>query len=292
MKLSLMASNFGAGHLPAFKPLGEIGAYVRERGLYPRDGQMVQAEGGDIAGILRLSSLQQIEDRINKLAAEMREARKQLESALEQTLAIADSSSDPYEIHYMASMFMHQREVVRALVKNPRLSERTQLLIASDMELRKDREVQLGLAHNPALSANVMAKMAAYTTDSFVLHGIALNASRQAQLSHDDNGYAEICKQIALVHFDDSLSKAAIPGVRDPEALRQIANSHSTLLAADKLALIAQNPHTPDDVLEQMAQSPMARLEYALGFDLSGKARHTLAAKQQRQVASETDFAP
>lgn len=292
LPLSLVAKEFGDGKLPKFASMATIGHYVREHGLYPRDGKMQKVEGGALTSILRLQTLQQIEDRINNLVGEMRQAKERHEVALTQALEIAYTSIDPYELHYMANMFMPQREVLRAVIKNPNLSEKTQLLIVSIAELRKDREIQLGLAHNPALCPAVMEKMLGYTEDVFVLQGIAHNAARQSALTHDDTQFAEICKALALVHWDETLSKAAIPGVKDPDVLRRMADSHSALVAADKLELVAQNPHTPDDVLEKMANTPMARMQHVVGVDYAIKARHTLAVKRQRQMTADIDLAP
>lgn len=292
MKPSAIAENFGNGRLPVFMGLSAVGPYVRQRGLYPRDGVMVEARGRDVASLLRLQSLQQIEERINTLAHQMRVARERFESALGETLEIANTSVDPYEIHYMASMFMHQREVLRALAKNPNISERTQFLLVENPLSRKDREIQLSLAHNPSLVAPVMTKMLSYCEDAFVLHGVALNAARQSRLAHGDTPYADICKQLAVVHSDATLARAAIPGVKDPETLRQLADIAGPLLASDKLEAIAENLHTPDDVLERMMKSPFARLEFAFGTDIAGKARHSLAVKRQRAAGVTPDVAP
>ncbi len=294
--LSLVAREFGDGKLPTFASVATLGHYVREHGLYPRDGKMQKVEGGELSSILRLQTLQQIEDRINTLGVEMHQARERHEAALAQAMDIAYTSNDPYELHYMANMFRHQREVLRSVVKNPNLSEKTQLLIASIAELHKDREIQLGLAHNPSICSTVMEKMIEYTQDVFVLQGLAHNAARQSQLTHDDTAFAEICKHLALVHWDVTLSKAAIPGVKDPEILRRMADGHNAIFAADKLELIAQNPYTPDDVLERMSKTPLARIQNFVGVDYALKAGHTLAAKRQRQMAtapdSENEIAP
>lgn len=290
LPLSTAALDFGDGKLPQFSPLSMIGGYVRDHGLYPRDGVAVKVEGAEAASVLRLQTLQQIEDRINGLVDDVRGARESREAAAGAALEIAETSADPYELHYLANMFMHRREVLRAAARNPQLSERTQFLLASMKELRDDRELQLALAHNPALCSAVMGKMLAYTEDVFVLQGIAHNAARQSQLGRAAAGFAEVCKELAQVHWDVTLSKAAIPGVTDPAVLRHMAESNSALYAADKLELIAQNPHTPDDVLTKMAETPLARLQHAVGIDYAIKARHTLAAKRQREAEPVASF--
>lgn len=294
LPLSAVAKDFGDGKLPEFSPLAMLGQYVREHGLYPRDGVAVKVEGAEVASVLRLQTLQQIENRINVLVDDVRGAREVREAAVVKALEVAKTATDPYELHYLANMFMYQREVLRAVAKNPQLSERTQFLLASMKELRDDRELQLALAHNPSLCATVMGKILAYSEDIFVLQGIAHNAARQSQLGRADVGFAEVCKELAQVHWDITLSKAAIPGVTDPALLRQMAEGNSALYAADKLELIAQNPHTPDDVLTKMAETPLARLQHAVGIDYAVKARHTLAAKRQRDAepVASIEFAP
>lgn len=287
--LSQVAKEFGDGKLPKFASITIIGHYVREHGLYPRDGQMQKVEGQEISSMLRLQTLQQIEDQINNLVGEMRQASKRHGEVMEKALELASTSSDPYELHYMALMFMHEKAVLLEVVKNPNLSEKTQFLIASLSEFRKDRQVQLGLAHNPSLCSTVMEKMMGYTEDVFVLQGIAHNATRKAKLANNDSvGFAKICGQIALVQWDDTLSKAAIPGVTDPEVLRQIAENNSVIFAAEKLEMVAQNIHTPTEILERMSKTPapLARIQHEVGIDFSTQARHTLAVKRQREMSA------
>lgn len=284
LPLSQIAREFGDGKLPKFASLSVIGHYVREHGLYPRDGQMQKIEGTEISPVLRMQSLQQVEDRINDLVGELRQVKKRHEAAMEKALDIAKTSTDPYELHYMAHMFMHERTVLRAIAKNPHLSEKTQFMIASLSHFRKDRQLQISLAHNPALSSTVMEKMLSIE-DVFVLQGLAHNAARKSQ-QLNDQGCAEVCKKIALVPWDDTLSKAAIPGVKDPNVLRQIADTHSAMFEAEKLEMVAQNIHTPTDVLERMSKTPLARIQHAVGIDFASKARHTLAVKQQHEVES------
>lgn len=288
--LSKVALEFGDGKLPRFAPLSIIGHYVREHGLYPRDGQMQKVEGVEVSMVLKMQSLQQIENRINDLVFELRQVKKRHETALEKALEIAKTSTDPYELHYMAHMFMHERSVLRAVAKNPHLSEKTQFMIASLSHFRQDRQLQISLAHNPALSSTVMEKMLSIK-DVFVLQGVAHNAARKSQQLNDP-GCAEVCKKIALVPWDDTLSKAAIPGVKDPNVLRQIADTHGALFEAEKLEMVAQNVHTPTDVLERMSKTPLARLQHAVGIDFASKATHTLAVKRQNEVAAQHETTP
>lgn len=289
MPLSLLAQDFGTGKLPRFGTASEVGHYVREFGLYPRDGQMQAVEGAELGRLLQFQTLQQIEDRINELSAQMRQAKPLREEALGKAMELAESSNDAYELHYMANMFMQQKEVLRAIAKNPILSEKTQLLLVSLPEVRQDRQVQLNLAHNPAMCSTALEKMVSYTEDAFVLQGIAHNASRQSLATLDDTAFAGICKQLASVLSDDTLCKAAIPGVKDPELLRSLADNNNAFFAADKLALIAQNIYTPTDVLERMASNPLARPQHVLGIDYSVKARHTLALQRQQQLVAEPE---
>lgn len=285
--LSQIAKEFGDGSLPKFASTSVLRHYVREHGLYPRDGQIAEVEGASLSQVLRLQTLQQIEDKINRLVNEMQQTKRQHESALSRAIEIANTSTDPYELHYMAHMFMHEKTVLRAVAKNPNLSEKTQFMIASLRDFRKDRQLQLNLAHNPALSSKVMERMLSIE-DVFVLQGLAHNAVRKSK-DLGDPGCAEICKKIALVQWDDTLCKAAIPGVRDPEVLRYIADTNSAIFAAGKLEMVAQNIHTPTDVLEKLSKSMFAMVQHEFGMDYVTQARHTLALKRQREMAATHD---
>lgn len=290
--LSLVALDFGHGDSPRFVPSSDLGHYVREHQIYPRDGTLAVVGGGKVSSVLRVATLHQIEGRINELVVELQKARSRQHAAIERAAEIASSSEDGYELHYLANMFIMQKEVLRAVARNPNLSEKTQMLLVSLPEFQRDREIQLGLAHNPSLSASAMERMLGYHQDAFVLQGLAHNAARQSQSEQGRGPFAEICAELAMVDWDFTLSKAAIPGVKDPEVLRDMAQRYSAIFAADKLAVIAQNPNTPDSVLEKMASAPLARLQQAIGMDYAVKARHTLEAKRAHPHDQEFTFLP
>lgn len=280
MKLSLAAAHF-VGKLPRFMSFDSLSQFVRERGLYPADGKMMLAEGQDLSKLLRMQNMQQIESRINALVFDMKNAQRNQRETLRRTSAIAEKSTDPYELHYLAGMFASKRAIIRAIAKNQTLSRETQILIARNPEMNKDRETLMNLAHNPSVTEEAMEVLIEVADDPFVLHGVALNASMRSQAAPGDTPYAAICAFLAK-DSDYTLSKAAVPGVRDPDVLREIVENNSLIFSPEKLAAVAKNPHTPDDVLEQMSTRGLPQLQRALGYDVADLARHTLEIKKQQ----------
>lgn len=290
MRLSQVAAEFseGGSFQIGFLPKDGIGRFVRERGLSPTAGRAVSVAGKDVAGLLQAQSMQEIEERVNGLLAAVRAAPADKDPELQRSASAASAATDSYELHYMASMFVHQRAVIRALAKNPHLSERTQLQIAMDPDLITDREVALSLAHNPALSARVMRTLLARTDDRFVWQGVARNAAGQSRRSLGPDDFSAICEEM-VGSWEDSVAKVAIPGIKSGDMLRTMYDQCSVLSSPDRLLLIAQNPSTPDDVLDKMTNSPFAGMQRLVGITVPEQARLTLATKRQ---APRADAAP
>jgi len=256
----------------------EISGVARERGIYARDGRTLQLTAEDIKRTLSAKSSSEIERRINSLVVDLKMGQER-EAALSDSVRLATTSKDPFDLHYMAGMYRHHREVLRALAKNPNLSENTQRVLYTQASRDGDREVLLGLAHNPVLAAGMMEQMLNKVDDPFVRQGLAQNAARQARQIEGDSPFAQMCAQLSMFN-DDVLAKTAIAGVKSPEVLREIVNTHSLLLAPDKLEAVAQNPNTPDDVLQRLAQTRFPSLQPMLGIQVASRAREALSSRE------------
>lgn len=262
---------------------------VREKGLYSKTGAAVQIDGKQLHKLIQLDRLVAMENRINELVYATAKAAtsEEKESTMKESIHIASFSTDTHELHYLASMLINHREVMRTLARNPHIDEKTQLILATDLELKNDRETQLGLAHNPALSAVIMAKIINTSDNIHVHQGIALNAVAKARALPHDSDYADICKQLAG-SFDTIMRQTAIPGVRDPEILRKIADNNSVFLAPRELEAVASNHFTPDDVLQDLSKRSFPAVQHILSITVTDKARSTLANKQyQNELANE-----
>lgn len=260
----------------------DVSQRFKERGLYPKDGAAVQVEGGRFADIMRLGTLGEIETHVNDLLVAVRnaKARPVLEERLAQAARMAAVSSDSYELHYLASMFIHHREVMVEVARNKSIDERTQRILATDDSLRRDRAVQVALARNERLHPEVMAIILNGTDDSYVHFAVAENAAKNSLSTRDSTGgYAEICDALS-VSYDSAVRQAAIVGIRDPEVLRKIAANNSTFLAPRELEAVAANKHTPDDVLSELSTSSLPRVQPLLGVKVATTARRTLNEKR------------
>lgn len=176
-------------------------------------------------------------------------------------------------------MFINHREVMRSLSRNSAIDERTQLMLANDADLSRDKDVRLGLAHNPALTVAAAVLMLHTNSDLHIENGLALTAARKSRSGVDAEGFASVCK--ALTGSADSVIRAiAITGVRDPEVLRQIANNNSVILASRELGAVAGNRNTPDDVLADLTKRSFPGVQPFLSISVAAIARNTLANKQ------------
>lgn len=224
--------------------------------LVPADGTAVVVPGERLAQLAPLDQLEAIESRINGLRMEVTLAAKpDKNAALRQSVHIAETSQHPHELHYLLAMFIHHKEVLRALAANKNLAEADQRQLAMNAELAKDKGLQRVLAANPALSASVMRTMLATTDDSMVQLRVAENAAKQALTYDGENDFAVISESLLKESFDGWVRIAAIEGVRDPELLRDIATTHDNVFGARERAAVAANRYTPPDVLEDMTSA-------------------------------------
>lgn len=276
-----------------FMSLADLSAMFRDQELYPHDGVAVEMPGSAITKAMTLNQLAEVEQYVNDLVIRVKgaESRKLRESVLQESIELATNSKDAFELHYLASMFIHHRDVMRVLARNPHLDERTQLLLATDVDLKRDRQVQLGLAHNPALSDTLMIKMLNGTEDLFVMKGIALNAVHKSQSTHYDSVYAGICRELCK-SYDPVVRQTAISGVRDPAVLRLIAENNSVFLVPRELEAVASNKFTPDDVLESLSKQSFPAIQSMLSITVADRARSTLANKQYAAELSQTEISP
>jgi len=290
MRLSYAAANFGDGRLPVtFLGVGDLGRFIREKGLSTANGFALSVPGEHVRAAVRGETMYEIEQRSNALLVALRASFQKNEDVLEQTLALVDSTRDPYELHYMASMFLHQRAVMRALAKHPQLSEKTQLQIAMDGDLNQDREILLGLAHNTALTSQSMRMVLSKTQDARIWQGVARNAAFQARRLAAPMEFTTLCEDLSE-SIDDGVATAAISGIKSAELLRGLYQRNNSLLSPERLEKIAENPNTPDDVLEKMSTSAFTGVQRLVGMTFPEQARMTLATR--RQQSSQAAPAP
>jgi hypothetical protein len=280
---------------PVFVSFDALSAIFRDQRLYPTDGVALEVPGERLAELLPADHLAEVEGRVNTLLEAVRgldrsqsgpeftESTEKLTEALE----LAKNSKDEHELHYLASMFINERMVLRQLAKSPDLGEHTMLMLATVPELKQDRQIQLALAHNPALSDALMIKMIKETQDPFVINGIALNAVRRSLFIHDDNAYVRICEDLAKA-ADPTLRRLAISGVRSPELLRSIATDRPLMVTSRELEAVAGNKYTPDDVLNGMANKRWEVIDLVMGIDTADRARSTLANKRYEREREQT----
>lgn len=271
------------------KSFEDLSATFREQDIYPTNGLITSVSGKAVADIMGMHTVVAIESRINKLAAAVRDVGSVdvVNSIVGESVVIAKTSRKEHELYYMAGMFINHREVIRALAENPHIDERTQLILINDIELGKDREIQMRLAHNPALSDTSMMKMIDESDDQFVLKGIARNAAFRSKSAHDDTVYAKICALLSTSP-DPILRAVAIPGIKDPTALRQIAANNSVFIAPRDLEAVAGNSYTPDDVLEKLATKGFPALQPIFSIQVAERARLTLESKtHQSEIGFE-----
>jgi len=265
-------------HRLSFAALSER---LMHRGLFSQDGKAVQLDGQSLQQFMALNHLNSIEGTINSLLVSVRTTKdREIKETLQSGVAkIAIGSTNDYTLEYVASMFLHEKRVMRALASNPHINVKTQLILASTEELRNDKEVQLALAHNPSLDSGVMVKMGNATDDQYVHLALAMNASKRSMAESGISEFSKICSSLAG-SFNSEVRKTAISGIKDPESLRKFANNNSVFLMPRELEVVAKNPHTPDDVLEALASS-MPKMQTFFSIHVAEHARSTLQAKHR-----------
>ena len=261
--------------------------------LIPVDGTAVVVPGERFAQLMSMDKLEEIEARINGLRMEVKLASKQDKTAaLQQGVLIAETSQHPHELSYLMAMFIHHKEVLRALAANKHLPEQDQRRLAQDPELAKDKGLQRVLASNPALTASVMRVMLAQTDDSLVQLEVAKNAAEQAAAIDAESDFAAISESLFSESYDRWVRVAAIQGVRDPELLRRIAATHDNVLGPSERAAVAANRNTPPEVLERMAKPTGIRramqgiTQGAVPAVIARLAQQTLRARRSAEAPS------
>lgn len=270
-----------SGAKAQFMSLADLSTLSREKNLYPKNGSAVRLDGSALLDLMQLNTFAAVETRINDLARAIAGAanRKEKESTMTHALEVAKSATSDHELHYLGSMFINYREVMRALSRNNAIGERTQRILATDSDLSKDPEVRLGLAHNQALTPEVALLILNDNSSSHVENGIAMTAAHKSMSGGKEaQSFADICRELARSY--DSLTRSvAITGITDPEVLREIANNNSVILASRELEAVASNKHTPDDVLQDLTKRSFPSVQPFVAISVAAKARSTLAAK-------------
>ncbi|KVV07315.1 hypothetical protein WK77_16120 [Burkholderia ubonensis] len=258
-----------------------MGAQVRQRRLYADSAIQLDGRrfGAATVGAVRMA---QAEESINRLvkAARSREQPKARPKAIQEALRVAKDSSDPHELHYLTSMFINEPTVIKELAKNPNLPEKSQRVIANDSALAQNVHVMRSLAANPSLQPDLMRDLLNSSDDSIVRHEVAQNAALKSRYAPDaESPYVKLCDELADTTYDNALRLAALPGVRDADVLRKIARTRDVVFGARELEAVADNVHTPVDVLAGMANvsNPRKMLHAAFGVTVAQKAAQTLA---------------
>ncbi|MCA8050711.1 hypothetical protein [Burkholderia arboris] len=280
MNPSLSAAEFSPASAPAYISFADMGGLIRQRHLYADSALQVDGRrfGAATVGAMRMA---QAEEAINKLvtAARDREKPRGRPQAIREALRVAKDSDDPHELHYLTSMFINEPTVIKELAKNPHLPEKSQRVIAHDTTLAANVHVMRSLASNPSLQPDLMRDLLNSSEDSIVRHEIAHNAALKSRFAPDAGSpYVKLCDELADTTYDNALRLAALPGVRDADVLRKIARTRDVVFGARELEAVADNIHTPVDVLADMANVPKSRkmLHAAFGVTVAQKAARTL----------------
>jgi hypothetical protein len=288
------------------KSFEELMHLAREKSLYAKTGDVIVVPGQLVGSILSAGTTDDVKARINELIALVKrgpsldwrnpaaakEAQTEAaDAAMLDALDIAEASQNADELHYLAGMFIHHRVVMRAVAANPAISPVTQLLLANDPVLSKDRGIQLALAHNQALTADTMKHMYNRSDDPFVLTGLAMNAVAQSKRSRAACEFGNICLAAAK-SLDGALRVVALAGVKDSEFLEKAAFNTNPFFAPKELESIAGNSNTPVNALQHIARTPLAGLQKAFGFQAADRARATLANIRYEKGLSSENTAP
>ncbi|WP_454727705.1 MULTISPECIES: hypothetical protein [Cupriavidus] len=283
----------GTGRFMSFADMRQL---ALGENLIPADGAAVVVPGERFTAFAGLDDLTQMESRINELKVEvMLAAKPAVAEVLRPTILIAETSTHPHELQYLQAMFIHHRQVLRALAVNKHLPEQTQRVLATDTLLKDDKSLQRLLASNPALTSSVMQAMWSETDDSIVQVRISENAAQQGKLYDGENDFARLCEAFYQSSADRSVRLAAIEGIRDPELLRRIASTNDVTFGAAELTAIAANRHTPDDVLNTLTKPAgmLQRVQNVL-HPMTSSRIHQLAQQnlERRNAASRdaTDY--
>lgn len=172
-------------------------------------------------------------------------------------------SRDPYELDTAARMFLDQRSIIVKLAQNPYLSEATIINIANNAFYKNDSQIGRTLAQNHNITPKAARAIATnYKNNQFVMHALADNVGKQARVGADRAAFAQVCKELTAAHPINFPLAPAILGVNDPHHLRALYDQHSKRPVIERnldhttYHAIAQNPHTPIEVIHRMSQEP------------------------------------
>lgn len=290
MKLSLFAEEI-LGKVKRLS-MGEISRVVAEQGLVT--GACVSQTWDVFCAPER--RYQEIESRINQLSFDCKASASTRVKALEEATQLARETRDPYELNYLVKMFVHENTVQAEAAKNaalPEHAQRVMIALATSSIDRPSREVVLSLASNGSIKPRLLVDLLNFHVtshafpDKAVILGITRNIAARSRLKMDADG--EECAQICLnlsKAIDNSIFKAALHGVRDPNRLAYIAEHHSPVCASDVLAVVAENPFTPVKSLEFLESLGTGAFNRAVGWEFPVRARQTLALLREQQLGS------
>jgi hypothetical protein len=294
MKLSLSADDFAPAAPSPFITIARMGEIVRANRLHA--DQVIGLSGRKFRDVATANSMHEAENQINRLVYDVRNARqnrKEARQSVADALEIAKHSENPHQLHYLASMFINEPDVIRLVAKNPRIDQKTQLVILNDSKTGQDPRVLRNLGDNPAIGPEVMRHLLNHSNDSLTQYAVARNAARKSlQSKAADTPYVKICDELADHTFDPALRLIALAGVRDPAVMRKIVRTHDTAFGARELEAVADNIHAPKDVLAQLANvsGPRQALQAAFGVTVARRAAQTLA--QLTHPEMDRDAAP
>jgi uncharacterized protein YneF (UPF0154 family) len=271
-----------------FVPAAEVTSEVLRRGVYTPSAQAATLGGDSIKRLFASSTQVELLARIDSmlrdtLTPNSAEGEKGLTNAIE----LASSSDDGEELQALVAMFANHKEVLRRAAANPKINERTQKILMTDVICRSDLIIHRQLANNPALGPKMMRVFIQGSGDRFARHLVTLNAVSQAQEGDLQGEYSTICAEMCR-DADSITAVAAIAGIQDPDTLRDIAGNKDLLFGGDYLAEVARNKHTPDAVLERLIKAENLPFGEVSGrvVEVTSRAHNTLAwRKRNREIA-------
>ena len=271
-----------------FVPAGELSNEVLRRGILQPSGQATVVDGTVIKDLFgsgtRVELFARIDSMLRDTLAENRvEGAKGLKNAIE----LASSSQDAEELQALVAMFANHKDVLRRAAANPKINERTQKILMTDVICRSDLIIHRQLANNPALGPKAMRAFIQGSEDRFARHLVTLNAVSHSQEGELQGEYAAICAEMSR-DADSITAVAAIAGIQDPEVLREIVGNKDLLFGGEYLAEVARNKHTPDGVLEKLIKAESLPFGEVSGrvVEVTSRAHNTLAwRKRNREIA-------
>ncbi len=272
-----------------------------------------KVESADVEALRRVlqTKYQGIEQKVNDCAMVLREPpragadidAKRYRQAAQSTAmrsmqTAAEASKDVHELDYIAQMLMEHKAIIINVAKNPYLGEDTQVKIANHPIYRNDPYVARALASNQNLAPAAARSLAQHhRNDRFVMNELATTVGKLALVDHNTPEYAAICRELTTVPQVDFPLAPAIRGVKDAAHLRALWDQHKLRPTIEReldhstYHAIAQNHHTPDDVIGQMAiRNPLTALfgkEVAMTQEVIARRLAEIAERNAPRVRHE-----